>query len=183
LPHEAWPHALALAGMQAAGVGQCRMELGPAKQVAAGHAAQAGLAAAQLAAAGVTGPLSILEGAHGWLQAIGSVCDEASVRQHLIAPAEEPWRMHEVSVKPWPACRHVHPTIACALQAHALAWALCHGDFTLAASGASHGREDAACAGLRARDRVNARRLRPGLSKALRRQPQAEIAKRRLPGI
>lgn len=119
LPADAWPHALALAGMQAAGVWQCRMEPGLAKQVATGHAVQAGLVAAELAAAGVTGPLGILEGEHGWLRATGSACDEASARQHLIAGAGAPWRMHEVSFKPWPACRHVHPTIACALQAHA----------------------------------------------------------------
>lgn len=118
LPAQAWPHALALAGMQAAGVWQCRMEPGQAKQVAAGHAAQAGLVAAELAAAGVQGPLSILEGEHGWLRATGSPVDEAAARQHLVA-GDAPWRMHEVSFKPWPACRHVHPTIACTLQAHA----------------------------------------------------------------
>ena len=118
LPAEAWPHALALAGMQAAGVWQCRLEPGLGKQVAAGHAAQAGLAAAELAAAGVAGPLRILEGEHGWLSATGCPVDEAAARQHLVA-GDAPWRLHEVSFKPWPACRHVHPTIACALQAHA----------------------------------------------------------------
>ena len=112
-------HALALAGMQAAGVWQCRMEPGLAKQVAAGHSAQAGLAAAELAAAGATGPASILEGDHGWLQATVSLPSTAHAQQSLLPSPDQPWLMHQVSFKPWPACRHVHPVIACALQAHA----------------------------------------------------------------
>lgn len=123
LPADASAHALALAGMQSAGVWQCRMEPGLAKQVAAGHAAQAGLVAADLAAAGATGPLSILEGEHGWLRATGSgqglAGGQATDASHdcLAALDDAPWRLHEVSFKPWPACRHVHPAIACALQA------------------------------------------------------------------
>lgn len=192
LPPQAWPHALALAGMQAAGVWQCRMEPGLAKQVATGHSAQAGLAAAELAQAAVTGPLSILEGEHGWLRATGGVPDDEAAQRHLVAAADAPWRMHEVSFKPWPACRHVHPAIACALQAHAqgvrpaqvaqlqvqtyrtalafadqpqpatphqarfslqhaVAWALCHGDFGMSASNKATGLADATCADLRAR--------------------------------
>ena len=112
-------HALALAGMQAAGVWQCRMEPGLAKQVAAGHSAQSGLVAAELAAAGATGPASILEGEHGWLQATASLPSTAHARQCLVPTPGQLWLMHQVSFKPWPACRHVHPVIACALQAHA----------------------------------------------------------------
>jgi len=114
-----WLHAMALAGMQAGGVWQCRMEPGLAKQVATGHSAQAGLAAADLAAAGVTGPLAILEGAHGWLRATGSLPPADAAQRYLQAVPATPWRIHEVSFKPWPACRHVHPAIGCALQARA----------------------------------------------------------------
>lgn len=112
-------HALALAGMQSAGLWQARLEPGLAKQVATGHAAQAGLTAAELAAAGACGPLAILEGAHGWLQATGSACSDDHARQCLQPQPDAPWLMHAVSFKPWAACRHVHPAIACALQAHA----------------------------------------------------------------
>lgn len=112
-------NALALAGMQAAGVWQCRMAPGLAKQVATGHSAQAGLLAAELAAAGAAGPASILEGEHGWLQATGCQPHEERARQCLQPAAQAPWLLHGVSFKPWSACRHVHPVIACALQAHA----------------------------------------------------------------
>jgi 2-methylcitrate dehydratase PrpD len=112
-------HALALAGMQSAGVWQCRLEPGLAKQMAAGHSAQAGLVAADMAAAGMTGPLSILEGPLGWLKATAGNLDAARAQALLHSPPERAWRVHEVSFKPWPACRHVHPAIECALQLHA----------------------------------------------------------------
>jgi 2-methylcitrate dehydratase PrpD len=112
-------HALALAGMQAAGVWQCRLEPGLAKQMATGHSAQAGLVAADLAAAGMAGPLSILEGPLGWLKATGGNLDAARAHALLQTPPERAWRVHEVSFKPWPACRHVHPAIECALKLHA----------------------------------------------------------------
>ena len=112
-------HALALAGMQAAGVWQCRLEPGLAKQMATGHSAQAGLVAADLAAAGMTGPLSILEGPLGWLKATGGNLDAARAQSLLLTPPDRAWRLHEVSFKPWPACRHVHPAIECALKLHA----------------------------------------------------------------
>lgn len=111
-------HALALAGMQSAGVWQCRLEPGLAKQMAAGHSAQAGLVAADMAAAGMTGPLSILEGPLGWLNATAGNLDAARAQDLLQAAPERAWRVHEVSFKPWPACRHVHPAIECALQMH-----------------------------------------------------------------
>lgn len=111
-------HALALAGMQSAGVWQCRLEPGLAKQMAAGHSAQAGLVAADMAAAGMTGPLSILEGPLGWLKATAGNLDSTRAQDLLQTPPGGSWRIHEVSFKPWPACRHVHPAIECALQLH-----------------------------------------------------------------
>lgn len=112
-------HALGLAGMQSSGVWQCRLEPGLAKQLATGHSAQAGLLAADLAAAGMTAPLRILEGPLGWLRATGGNCDETRAQSLLEVEDQAPWRLHEVSFKPWSACRHVHPAIACALQLHA----------------------------------------------------------------
>jgi 2-methylcitrate dehydratase PrpD len=111
-------HALALAGMQSAGVWQCRLEPGLAKQMAAGHSAQAGLVAADMAAAGMAGPLSILEGPLGWLKATGGNLDAVRAQALLQTPPERAWRVHEVSFKPWAACRHVHPAIECAQQMH-----------------------------------------------------------------
>jgi len=112
-------NALGLAGMQSSGVWQCRLEAGLAKQLAAGHSAQAGLLAADLAAAGMTGPLAILEGDLGWLKATSGNRDKTRARSLLRVNYQAPWRLHEVSFKPWSACRHVHPAIECALQLYA----------------------------------------------------------------
>lgn len=112
-------HALAQAGMQASGVWQCRLESGFSKQLAAGRSAQSGVIAADLAAAGMTGPRFILEGEHGWLTATQCKPDAAHAAAVLHPTPDAAWLIHEVSFKPWPACRHVHPAIACALQLHA----------------------------------------------------------------
>jgi len=112
-------HALAQAGMQASGVWQCRLESGFSKQLAVGRSAQSGVIAADLAAAGMTGPRFILEGEHGWLTATQGKPDAAHAAAVLHPTPNAAWLIHEVSFKPWPACRHVHPAIACALQLHA----------------------------------------------------------------
>lgn len=111
-------NALAQAGMQASGVWQCRLESGFSKQLASGRSAQSGVLAADLAAAGMEGPRHILEGQHGWLAATGSMPSMKHAMVVLTPEAGSPWLIHEVSMKPWPVCRHVHPAIACAIQLH-----------------------------------------------------------------
>ncbi len=111
-------HALAQAGMQASGVWQCRLEPGFSKQLAAGRSAQSGVMAADFAAAGLMGPRLILEGTHGWLAATGSLPKSQRAKSVLNPEPNAPWLIQEVSFKPWPACRHVHPAIACAVRLH-----------------------------------------------------------------
>lgn len=104
----AW--ALGNAGTQAAGLWQVRLEPCMSKQLHTGHAAWAGLTAAQLAQAGFTGPLQILEGPKGFLQAMcAGATGEAIVR------TEPDWLIHQTSFKPWPSCRHTHASIDAAL--------------------------------------------------------------------
>jgi 2-methylcitrate dehydratase PrpD len=111
-------NALAQAGMQASGVWQCRLEPGFSKQLATGRSAQSGVLAADLASAGLEGPRHILEGPHGWLAATNSMPTMKHAMAVLTPEAGSPWLIHEVSFKPWPVCRHVHPAIACAIQLH-----------------------------------------------------------------
>ena len=111
-------NALAQAGMQASGVWQCRMESGFSKQLATGRSAQSGVLAADLAAAGMAGPRHILEGQHGWLAATDSLPSVKHAMSVLTPEVGAPWLIHEVSFKPWPVCRHVHPAIACAVELH-----------------------------------------------------------------
>lgn len=111
---QAQAHALGHAGMQAAGLWQCRLEPGHAKQLAAGHAARAGITAARAARAGIGAPLEILEGPLGVFATMYPGSDPAGIAQ-----ARGDWALHEVSLKPWSACRHVHPAIAAALELRA----------------------------------------------------------------
>ena len=107
-------HALALAMSQASGVWQTRHE--PAslgKQLHTANAARAGVEATRLAAAGALGPLSILEGEQGFFAA---TCPDGTAA-NVLADYGEDWLIHQVSFKPWPACRHAHAAIDAALSA------------------------------------------------------------------
>ncbi|NIR31427.1 MAG: MmgE/PrpD family protein [Gammaproteobacteria bacterium] len=99
--------ALGLAGMQASGLWQCRLEPGFAKQLAAGRAAQSGLIAADLAAGGFPAPHAMIEGELGFLSATAPGADPRAVA----AQPDAAWRIFDTSFKPWPACRHAHPVI------------------------------------------------------------------------
>lgn len=106
-------HAMALAGTQASGFWQTRHEpASMAKQLHTARAAHAGLLGARLAAEGFEGPLSILEGPQGFFAATCPGADPKGVLSHY----DPGWRIHEVSFKPWPACRHAHAAIDAALE-------------------------------------------------------------------
>lgn len=105
--------ALGLAGTQAAGFWQLRHEpLSMAKQLHAARAAHAGVTAFCLADAGFIGVRTILEGPQGFFAA---TCGAAAPESIVAFPDDAPWTIHEVSFKPWPACRHAHAAIDAAL--------------------------------------------------------------------
>lgn len=99
-------HAMALAGTRGGGLWQVRHETSLGKSWHMAGAARDGLAAAQLAVSGLTGPLAILEGPSGWFAATAPKAEPELV----YAPRELPW-LEDVSFKPWPACRHAHPAM------------------------------------------------------------------------
>lgn len=99
-------HAMALAGTRGGGLWQVRHERSMGKSWHMAGAARDGVAAAQLAAAGLTGPLAILEGPSGWFAATAPRADASCITE----PREQPW-LEDVSFKPWPACRHAHPAM------------------------------------------------------------------------
>ncbi|MEM9178184.1 MAG: MmgE/PrpD family protein [Pseudomonadota bacterium] len=105
-------HALALAMSQSAGIWHTRHDAASmGKQLHTSVAARAGLDAARLAQLGFLGPLNILEGEQGFFQAM---CPDGDPRQVLVDQAD--WMIHDVSFKPWPACRHAHAAIDGALE-------------------------------------------------------------------
>lgn len=101
----AW--AMANAASVAGGFWNMRHSDSMAKQWHCDNAVRTGLAAARNARAGLTGPLEVIEGPQG-LHA--NLCREPGL---MVFP--DAWRIHEVSFKPWAACRHIHPAIDCAL--------------------------------------------------------------------
>lgn len=115
LPPKAQVWALGNAATQSSGPWRCRHESVMTKQLHTARAAQAGYAAAALAAHGFTGPEFMLEGAQGFYDAM---CPDP-IPERLVADSQGPWKIWETSFKPWPACRHTHPAIDAALALYA----------------------------------------------------------------
>lgn len=105
-------HALGNAGSQSSGLWQFLETGAMTKHLHAGHAAEAGINAAELAAFGFTGPPRILEGEKGFFRA---ACPDADPEAVLRSP-DMPWQLVRTSIKPWPSCRHTHPTIDAASE-------------------------------------------------------------------
>lgn len=112
LDHAAMTHALGNAGTQSSGLWQFLETGAMSKHLHAGRAAEAGLLAADLAARGFSGPPQILEGDKGFFRA---TCADPKP-ERLLADSEAPWQLRLTSIKPWPSCRHTHPTIDACLS-------------------------------------------------------------------
>lgn len=109
-------NALGNAGTQSSGLWQF-METGAmSKHLHAGRASESGWLAAELAAAGFTGPAEILEGSKGFF---AGTCPDPAPENVLHKP-DDKWQLALTSIKPWPSCRHTHPIIDCCLEIHQL---------------------------------------------------------------
>ncbi|WP_374466696.1 MmgE/PrpD family protein [Ferrovibrio sp.] len=112
LDHAAMTDALGNAGTQSSGLWQFLATGAMSKHLHAGRAAEAGLLAADLASRGFSGPPQILEGEKGFFKA---TCADPRP-ERLLADADAPWQLTLTSIKPWPSCRHTHPTIDAGLE-------------------------------------------------------------------
>ena len=99
LDDEQTVHALGNAGTQSSGLWQFLETGAMTKHLHAGHAAEAGLKAADLAAFGFTGPPRILEGDKGFFKA---ACPDAQPELVLANP-DDAWQLTTTSIKPWPS--------------------------------------------------------------------------------
>jgi 2-methylcitrate dehydratase PrpD len=115
LNDEQFAWALGNAGTRTGGFWQMRHEPCMSKSLHNGLAAQSGLLAALLAKRNFTGPKFILEGPQGLFKAIAR--DGSPVE--IIYDPDGPFRINDVSFKPWPACRHVHAAIDAAIKVKA----------------------------------------------------------------
>ncbi|WP_448582698.1 MmgE/PrpD family protein [Thermaurantiacus sp.] len=94
-------HALALGVAQACGTMQAHLEGSIALPLQVGFAARAGVLAADLAAAGLSGPAGALDGPFGYFP----LFDRGALAAHLGRLGS---LLAEVSIKPWPCGRASH---------------------------------------------------------------------------
>ncbi|CAM4217918.1 MmgE/PrpD family protein [Nocardiopsis rhodophaea] len=105
--------AMGIAASSGAGLLEANRAGGTVKRMHCGWAAHAGVAAAELARAGVTGPPSVLEGRFGFFQAwCGDLARPYAVTDEL----GERWEVDSIIVKPYPCNHFTHPGIDAALQ-------------------------------------------------------------------
>ena len=104
--------ALGNAGTQSSGLWEFLESGAMSKHIHAGRGSEAGLLAAELAQHGITGAQTILEGEKGFY---AGLCPDPEPLKLAIKPNED-WQIHQTSIKPWPSCRHTHPTIDASLE-------------------------------------------------------------------
>ncbi len=107
-----YAQALANAGSVAGGLWHMRHDDVLTKQWHIYHAVRTGRDAVLHVHYGATGPQGLLEGPQGLFAAFTDT-------PGALASAKDGWLIHEVSFKPFAACRHAHPAIDAALELRA----------------------------------------------------------------
>lgn len=109
--------AIAAAGSIAASMSSGLIEAnrtgGTVKRIQTGWAAHCGVIAAQLAAAGLTGPPTVLEGRFGFFRAF---CGERARPERVTTGLGERWHADQVQVKPYPCNHFTHTAIDAAIE-------------------------------------------------------------------
>ncbi|MEU0518351.1 MmgE/PrpD family protein [Streptosporangium sp. NPDC006007] len=104
--------AMGIAASQSSGILQTVIEGGDLKSFHLGWAALAGIWAARLAAAGLTGPHAVLEGEQGLFAAfLGSQALGEVDLPRLTRGLFEEWETTRVVIKPYPCCHFTHAPI------------------------------------------------------------------------
>jgi 2-methylcitrate dehydratase PrpD len=113
LDEERMAHALGLAGSSAGGIFAFLKGGGEVKRTHPGHAAREGLQCAFAAKHGLTGPKDVLEIEEGFFETFSRDVDESAVVDGLL---ENQLVMSRCYIKPYAACRHLHPGIDAVLD-------------------------------------------------------------------
>lgn len=108
--------ALGIAASMGAGLIEANRTGGSVKRIHCGWAAHSGVTAAALAAAGVTGPPTVLEGRFGFFNAY---LDGAYDADALLDGLGDRWELLRTVYKPYPSNHFTHPGIDCALALRA----------------------------------------------------------------
>lgn len=104
-------HAMGLAGSQASGINEYLANSSSAKSLHTGWSAHAGILAAAMAQAGMTGPISVFEGRDGLLRTHGDL-EQAKIAA-LDSDLGSRWETTRISIKPYPCCHFAHAFIDC----------------------------------------------------------------------
>jgi 2-methylcitrate dehydratase PrpD len=113
LDRDAAANALGIVGSFSAGLLEYLADGSATKPLHAGWAAQAGIQAARLAAAGATGPASVIEGRFGLAASHGAgAADLGAIERDL----GERWEFEQLAYKPYPACHFGHSCAWAALE-------------------------------------------------------------------
>ncbi|MFI7052141.1 MmgE/PrpD family protein [Streptosporangium canum] len=108
LPPDQAVNALGIAGSQAGGLLESVDTGASTKQLHPGLAAQSGVLAARLAAAGATGPASVFEGRYGLY---GALAGRRVGGAAVLAGLGERWELTRITIKPYPVCQLSHAAL------------------------------------------------------------------------
>lgn len=106
-------NALGIAGIQPGGNFAFLTAAATVKAAQPGWAAHAGLTAAALARAGVTGPASVFEGRSGFFELYGRDGAAADRLRELLATLGRDWQLPAAAFKAFPCCHFIHPYLEC----------------------------------------------------------------------
>ncbi len=106
-------HAVAISASMGAGLLEANRTGGTVKRVHCGWAAHAGVAAAELARHGLTGPPTVFEGRFGFLQAF---LDNKADTGAIVRGLGEEWEVPRIFFKPYPANHFTHAGIDAATK-------------------------------------------------------------------
>lgn len=117
VPAEVAVQAMGIVGSLASGLMEYLADGSDVKQLHPGWAAQSGIQAVRLAAAGLTGPRTVLEGRFGVYKAYAGLEIDF---QSVLSPPDGAFEVELMAPKPYPACLCVHPVVQAALDLRAL---------------------------------------------------------------
>ena len=109
-------HAVGIALSQSSGVFEFLTNGSTVKSMHPGWAAHAGILAARLARAGLTGPETAIEGKHGLYAQFAGGGDSASLLAKSLQDFGVRWHMPDVAYKFLPCCHYIHPFVEAAGQ-------------------------------------------------------------------
>lgn len=108
---ETFQNAIGIAGSQAAGTFAFLAEGDTVKAVQPAWSAHAGLLAAELARAGVTGPRDVFDGAYGFFALYAKDPDGGANLTAELVDLGEVWHLPDAAFKLEPCCHYIHPFI------------------------------------------------------------------------